>query len=231
MRLFSYWRSSASWRVRIVLAHKRIPYEYVAVNLAAGHEEQRAEAYRAVNPMHQVPVLEWSEGGRVQRLTQSVAIAEYLEAAHPAPPLLPRDALGQARVRELVEIVNSGTQPLHNSGTLKNVRALGGEEAAARWAADAIAHGLAALEAHLRADAAAHAGRHAIGDAVTLADVFLVPQVYNAERFGVSLAPFPRCVEVAARASELPAFAAAHPDRQPDAPQAPAPQAREGGAR
>ena len=214
MRLYSYWRSSASWRVRIVLAYKKIHYEYVPVSIAPDRGEQHGEGFGEVNSMRQVPVLEWMHRGTLTRLTQSVAIVEHLEAIHPSPQLVPDDPLRRARVRELVEIVNSGVQPLQNTAVTSHVRKLAGDDAAAAWAKEANLHGMTALEVHLKA----HSGRHAVGDALTLADVFLVPQVYNATRFGVDVTKFPRVVEVAARAGELPAFVAAHPERQPDAP-------------
>lgn len=214
MRLYSYWRSSASWRVRIVLAHKKIDYEYVPVDISLDRGAQHAAQYGEINPLRQVPVLEWQGKDRLMRLTQSVAIVEYLESIHPSPQLLPNEPLKRARVHELMEIVNSGTQPLQNSGVVSGVRKLAGDDAAASWAHDANQRGMVAIEAHVRT----FGGRYAVGDAVSLADVFLVPQVYNATRFGVDLSQFPATVDVAARAGELPAFIAAHPDNQPDAP-------------
>jgi maleylpyruvate isomerase len=214
MRLYSYWRSSASWRVRIVLVYKKIDYEYVPVSIAPDRSEQLGERYGEVNVLRQVPVLEWLHRGSLTRLTQSVAITEHLETIHPSPQLLPDEPLKRARVRELVEIVNSGVQPLQNTAVTSNVRKLAGDDAAAAWAKEANVRGMTALEAHLKV----HAGRYAVGDTLTLADVFLVPQVYSATRFGVDVTKFPRVVEIAARAAELPAFVAAHPDQQPDAP-------------
>jgi len=215
MKLYSYWRSSASWRVRIVLALKKIEYEYVPVSIHPGVDEQLSAEYAKINPMRQVPVLEWQSGGETCRLTQSVAIIEHLEDMHPSPRLLPQDPLQRARVRELVEIVSSGIQPLQNIGALMHIRALGGDDAMAKRAHDVNFKGLTTIEEHLRA----HGGRHAVGDTLTLADVFIVPQLYNATRFGVDLSQFPLASDVAARASELPAFIAAHPNRQVDAPQ------------
>lgn len=215
MRLYSYWRSSASWRVRIALAHKKMAYEYVAISIAPDRSEQLREGYGDVNVMRQVPVLEWTQSGSLVRLTQSVAIIEHLDAIHPAPQLIPDYPLKRARVRELVEIVNSGVQPLQNTSVTSHVRRLAGDDAAAAWAHEANLRGMTALEAQVKA----YGGRFAVGDTLTMADLFLVPQVYNATRFGVDVTKFPRVVEVAARASELPAFVAAHPDRQPDAPQ------------
>jgi maleylpyruvate isomerase len=157
--------------------------------------------------MQQVPTLEWGE----IRLTQSVAIVELLEELHPDPPLLPKQPLLRARVRELVEIVNAGVQPLQNTGTLAELRRLGGDQAAQEWAVRIMTQGLTALEAH------AGSGRFLVGDAPTLADVFLVPQLYNARRFGIELAKFPRLLAAEAAACALPAFERARPEAQPDA--------------
>lgn len=214
MRLYSYWRSSASWRVRIVLACKKISYEYVPVNIAPTHNSQHDPSFTNVNAMRQVPVLEWSHRGELTRLTQSVAIIEHLETIHPSPQLLPDDPLKRARVRELVEIINSGVQPLQNTGVVTYIKKLAGDDAAVDWARDANERGMVAIEQHVTA----FGGRYAVGDVLSLADVFLVPQLYNAARFGVDLTRFPRSVDIAARASELPAFVAAHPNAQLDVP-------------
>jgi maleylpyruvate isomerase len=210
MKLYSYWRSSSAYRVRIVLALKGVPYEYVPIDVLPAVSAQRSAAFAAINPLCQVPTLEWTQGDRTLRLTQSVAIAELLDELHPDPPLLPKQPLPRARVRELVEIVNAGVQPLQNTGTLAELRRLGGEQAAQDWAVRAISHGLSALEAH------AGTGRFLVGDAPTLADVFLVPQLYNARRFGIELT-FPRLLAVEAAACALPAFERARPEAQPDA--------------
>jgi maleylpyruvate isomerase len=215
MRLYSYWRSSASWRVRIVLALKKLDYEYVPISIHPGVDAQHAPEYGKINAIRQVPVLEWQNEAETCRLTQSVAIIEHLEESHPSPQLLPHDPLYRARVRELVEIVNSGIQPLQNIGALMMIRALGGDEAMAKQAYDVNLKGMIAIEEHLKA----YGGRHAVHNTLTLADVFLVPQLYNATRFGVDLSKFPLASDVAARASELPAFIAAHPNHQIDAPQ------------
>lgn len=214
MKLHSYFRSTSAWRVRIVLAHKGIPFEYVAVDLSPGVTEQESPGYGLVNPFRQVPTLEWEEGGKVLRLSQSVAIVEYLEERIREPPLLPREPLARARVRAAVEVVNSGIQPFQNSRTLATVRELTDEEHVRRWPRGFIARGLAALEA----SAAEHGGAFSVGNDVTLADVYLVPQLASARRFEVDLSPYPRLVDIEARAGALPAFRSAHPDRQPDAP-------------
>lgn len=212
LRLHGYWRSSASWRVRIALAHKGVAYEYVPVHLVRGGGEHRGAAYRALNPMAQVPTLELPSGAA---LAQSVAILEYLEEAHPLPALLPTDPLARAQVRQLVEVVNSAIHPLQNLGTLQELGARFGAErpATLAWAAHWIARGFAGLEVLL----GARAGCHAVGDDVTLADVLIVPQVYNARRFGVDLQPFPRIRAVDAAAMALDAFQTSSPERQPDA--------------
>ncbi len=216
LRLHGYWRSTSSWRVRIALGLKRLEYQYAAVNLLAG--EQWSEAHAARNPAHQVPVLEVEAAGHPpRRLVQSMAIIEWLDEVQPSPPLLPATAEGRARVRALAELVNSGIQPMHNAIVLKRLREQvpGWDKA---WARQAIADGLAALE---RAVGDGGAGRFCHGDAPGLADCYLVPQLYAARRFGVELAGFPALLRIEAACAALPAFQAAHPDRQPDAPAVP----------
>jgi maleylpyruvate isomerase len=210
--LHGYWRSSCSWRVRIALGLKDVPYEYVAVNLVKDGGEQRMEAYRARNPMMQVPLLEVDDGGIVRRLAQSMAILEWLDQLYPEPQLVPEDPWLAARARSLAEIVNSGIQPIQNLKVLQGIKALGAD--ANGWAREHIASGLAALEADVKDGA----GRYCIGDRVTLPDLFLVPQLYNARRFEVDLAPYPTLTRIERACNELPPFADAHPDEQPDAP-------------
>jgi maleylpyruvate isomerase len=213
LRLFSYWRSSSAWRVRIALGLKGLEYRYVAVNLAAG--EQWSEAQQARSPMQQVPVLEVEAAGQpLRRLVQSMAIIEWLDEVHPSPPLLPSTADGRARVRALAEHVNSGIQPLQNAIVLKRLREKvpGWDQ---EWARQAIAEGLTALE---RAVNDGGAGRFSHGDWPALADCYLVPQLYNARRYEVETSGFPTLLRIEAACAALPAFQAAHPDRQPDAP-------------
>jgi len=211
-RLYGYWRSSSAWRVRIGLGLKGISYESLAVDLLKG--EQDAPAHLARSPLHQVPVLEVVLGSRPPlRLTQSMAILEWLEERHRDPALLPADADGRARVRALAEHVNSGIQPYQTTAVLKwlKERHPGTETA---WVRHWLARGLTGLEAAVGPGA----GRFCHGDVPGLADCYLVPQLYAARRFGVELAAFPTLLAVEAACQALPAFQAAHPDRQPDAP-------------
>lgn len=213
MKLYGYWRSSSTWRVRIALAWKGIAYEYQPIHLVRGGGEQHSPSYRAINPLGEVPCLEVEVGGATRRLSQSVAIIELLEQAVPRPPLFPEDPFLTARTRQLVEIVNSGTQPLQNSGVLGRVKnELHADEQA--WARHFITRGLTALET-LTGETA---GAYSVGDQVTAADAYLVPQLYNARRFGTDLEPFPRLLAIEARCLALPPFTSSHPDRQPDAP-------------
>ncbi|KYF63322.1 maleylacetoacetate isomerase [Sorangium cellulosum] len=210
--LYGYWRSSCSWRVRIALAHKGIEHAYRPVNLVRDGGEQLRDDYRARNPMAQVPLLELEQGGAVRRVSQSVAIIELLEELFPSPPLLPADPYLRARARQLAEMINSGTQPMQNTATLKYVQnELGGDQRA--FARRFIGSGLAAFQAA----AGEHAGRFCVGDEVTVADVFLVPQLYNARRYEVDLAPLSTLTRIEAACMALPAFQAAHADRQADA--------------
>jgi maleylpyruvate isomerase len=215
MKLYSYFRSSSSYRVRIALALKGIRYEYVPVDISPAVQAQRAVGYGEIHPLRQVPVLEWHDAsGREQRLTQSVAILEYLDERWPTPPLLPHEPLERARIREAVEIVNSGIQPLQNSKTLALLRTVGGTEVEECWRREVIEQGLSALESLARANR----GAFFSGDMPLLADLFIVPQLYNARRFGIDLAAFPRLLAIEVAALALDAFRLAQPERQPDAP-------------
>lgn len=210
MKLYSYWRSSCSYRVRIALALKGVDYEYVAVHLRDG--EQRGEDFASRNALGQVPLLEWEDEGEVHQLSQSLAICEWLDVRFfPGQRLYPEDGEARARVVELAEIINAGIQPMQNLRLLNTLKELGVDPAA--WSAEHIERGFVALEAAM----AQRAGAYAVGDEVSVADVCLVPQMYNARRFSVDLAPFPTLTRVDAACCELSAFADAHPDRQPDA--------------
>jgi maleylpyruvate isomerase len=213
MKLWSYWRSSCAWRVRIALGLKKLPFEYVAVHLIQGGGQQHEAGFTALNPQRQVPVLEVEEDGRLVRLVQSMAIIEYLDERFPEPPLLPASASASARahVRALAELVNSGIQPLQNTSTFAELKKHG--VAPEPWAAWFITKGLSALEQL----AAPRAGAFLFGDSPTLADVYLTPQLYNARRWGVALDPFPTLTRAETSAQSLPAFRAAVPEAQPDA--------------
>ena len=203
--LFDYHRSSASYRVRIALNLKGLDHERVPVNLLRG--EQRAPDHRARNPQGMVPMLEID--GR--RITQSLAIIDYLDATRPEPPLVPIDPGEAAHVRALALTLACDVHPLNNLRVLKYlVGPLGQAETAKNeWIAHWVGEGFSALEA-LAVDPA---GRFLAGEAPTLADICLVPQMFNARRFDVPLDDYPTLVRVDAEANRLPAFAAAHPDR------------------
>jgi maleylpyruvate isomerase len=219
--LYGYWRSSSSYRVRIALNLKGVAYRQHPVHLVQGGGQQNLPAYRSLNPLGLVPAL--VHGDRV--IVQSVAICEYLEEVFPQPALLPPDAAGRARVRALVQTIASEIQPLNNLGVLRYLEQdLGQPEAAVRrWYAQWIERGFAALETWLGETAGAGrssdgpAGGFCHGDRPTLADCFLVPQVYNAERFDCDLSPYPALLSIAAHCRSLAAFREAEPERQPDA--------------
>ena len=206
--LHSAWRASAPYRVRIGLNLKGLAYDYAPVDLVAN--QQGGEAYGAVNAQHLVPALEVD--GRV--LTQSLSILEWLEETYPEPALLPRDPFDRQIVRAMSTIVACDIHPVNNLRILKALARLEvGQPAIDDWVQRWISDGFAALEPMV----ARHGAGYAFGDTPSLADCFLVPQVYNARRFKVDLAPFPALVAAADRAAEHPAIAAAHPNNQPDA--------------
>jgi maleylpyruvate isomerase len=212
MKLYGYWRSSCAWRVRIALHYKGIAFEYVPVHLLEGGGQQNTEAYRQKNPMAQVPTLELEEGGKTQRIGQSLAIIEMLEEQWPDPPLLPADRYLRARARQLAETINAGIQPFQNTSTSRVVKnELHADEQA--FARRFIEKGLGAY----RAIVDEVGGRFSVGDAPTVADACLVPQLYAARRFGVDLGQFPRLLQIEEHCMQLPAFQAAHADRQIDA--------------
>ncbi len=212
MKLYNYWRSSASWRVRFALAYKNIPFEYVPVSLVKDGGEQHGDAYRALNPMAQVPTLEWVDGGETLRLGQSLAIIEFVDARFGGPKLLPESPFVRAKVRQLAEIVNAGIQPLQNLEVLRYVREdLKGDSTA--WARHFVGHGIRALEA----EAVHTASTYLVGDAVTLADCCLVPQLYACRRFGVDVSECPTLLRVEAALHSLDAYKISRPEAQPDA--------------
>ena len=211
MRLYTYFRSSASFRVRIALNYKGLAYEAALVSLPKG--EHQAAAYKSLNPQALVPAL--VDDG--ERLIQSLAILEYLEERYPAPALLPKDPLERAYVRALCGIVACEIHPLNNLRTLKHIRrAYGLDEAGVNaWYRHWIADGFGMIEDFLTAER--RFGRYCLGDAVTMADCCLAPQVFNAMRYECDLAPYPTAVRVFAACMQLPAFDAAQPSKQPDA--------------
>jgi len=208
MQLYTYYRSTSSYRVRIALALKGLAYASMPVNLLAG--EQHQPAYLAIDPQGRVPALALEDG---QILIQSAAIIEYLEECYPQVPLLAADPVLRARARGIAALIGCDIHPLHNVSVLNRLRTQGHDEAQVQeWIAAWISQGLAAVETLI--------GDHGycLGAQPGLADVYLVPQVYAAERFKVSLAAWPRISRVAALANGHPAFAQAHPACQPDTP-------------
>jgi maleylacetoacetate isomerase len=215
LTLYDYWRSSACYRVRIALNLKGLAYEQKPIHLVEGGGQQHGAAYRSINPQEVIPAL--VHGQRILR--QSLAIIEYLEEAFPGePPLLPATARDRAHVRALALVVACDIHPLNNLRVmqyLEREHAID-QEARERWSRHWMAQGFAALEAMLAADTAT--GTFCHGDTPTLADACLVPQLYNARRFGLDLSPWPILRRIDAQCLALPAFDAARPERQPDAP-------------
>jgi len=210
VKLYSYFRSSAAYRVRIALNFKNIAYEMVPIHLQKDGGRHKSAEYRAVNPQMRVPALELP-GGEV--LVQSLAIINYLEETFPEPALLPPDARSRAHVRAIADIVACDIHPLNNLAPLNYLRdPLKQDQAAVRgWYHHWILEGFAAIEALIKP------GPFAFGPAVTLADVCLVPQVANAKRFKVPLDVFPKIVAAEEACQQLPAFEKARPENQPDA--------------
>jgi maleylpyruvate isomerase len=209
MKLHGYFRSSASYRVRIALNLKGVSAEHLPHHLRKG--EQRAPAFLALNPQGLVPALEDGKGGV---LTQSLAIIEWLDETHPAPPLLPKDPLRRAKVRAFAQALACDTHPVQNLKVLARLRELGvGEDKVTAWAGWANREGLSACEKLI----ANEPGPFCFGDQPSLADLCLVPQLANARRFGVDVNAFPRLLQAEAAAKAMKAFADAAPDNQPDA--------------
>ena len=215
LRLYSYWRSSAAYRVRIGLNLKGLPYETLPVHLVRVGGEQHQPGYVAMNPQHMVPTL--MHGVRVIR--QSLAILEYLDEAWPSPRLLPMTARDRARVRGLAQLVASDIHPLNNLRVLRYFEQTWRVPQSERdeWIRHWIVEGFEAMEALLEGDPATGSFCH--GQVPGLADCCLVPQVFNARRFGVDLAAFPTILRIEQSCLELPAFREAMPDKQPDAQQ------------
>ena len=213
MKLFTYFRSSAAYRVRIVLNYKGIPHGTVPVHLVRDGGQQHSESYREVNPQGFVPAL--ADDGHV--FAQSLAIIEYLEETNPDPPLLPPDFAGRAIVRSMALGIACDIHPLNNLRVTNYLRGpLGqGDEAVAEWIRHWVGEGFKALEELARRHGD---GRNYLyGSSVTLADICLVPQMYNARRYYCDVTPYPALVAIDAHLTSLPAFAAARPEVQPDA--------------
>ena len=213
IKLYNYFRSSASYRVRIALNLKGLPYEYLSVHLLKDGGQQLAPSFRALNPESLVPVLD--DDGEV--LTQSLAIIEYLEETRPDPPLLPRHASERAYVRGIALAIACEIHPLNNLRVLRYlVKTLGAsEEQKNAWYRHWVGQGLASIEARLLAER--RSGRYALGDAVTLAEVFIVPQIFNAQRMDCNLDAVPTVMRIFDNCMQLPAFVDAQPSAQPDA--------------
>ncbi len=210
MKLYSYFRSSAAYRVRIALNLKGIAYETIAIHLIKDGGHNKRPEFRALNPQMRVPVLVTPAG---DRLIQSLAIIEYLDETHPEPALLPKDAVARAKVRALADLIACDIHPLNNVGPLRYLKNSMGQEQSAidAWYHHWVIAGFEALEALI--EPAPYLG----GGAVTLADLCLVPQLYNARRLKVPLDKFPKIVAADAACMALPAFDRARPDNQPDA--------------
>lgn len=213
LRLYGYWRSSAAYRVRIALNLKGLDYESVPVHLVRDGGEQHRPQFLEMNPQGLVPVL--ADGERVIR--QSLAIIEYLDELHPAPPLLPSSSRDRARVRALAQTVACDIHPLNNLRVMQYLeRELGADEAQRlSWMRHWMAEGLAAFEAQVAAHPST--GEFCEGELPGMADCCLVPQLYNARRFGMDLAAYPTLLQIDARCQELTAFRDAAPEAQPDA--------------
>ncbi|HEX7454392.1 MAG TPA: maleylacetoacetate isomerase [Polyangiaceae bacterium] len=212
MKLHTYWRSSSAYRVRIALGVKGLQYEPSFVHLVRAGGDQHQAGFRSKNPLGQIPVLELDDAGSPVFLTQSLAIIEYLEERFPSPPLLPRDLLARARVRELAELINSGIQPFQNLSTTAFLAEAAPELDKACWYERFVGQGLSILESR----AVQISGRYLVGDQVSIADVLLVPQLYAARRIGVNADSLPTLTRIEAECLKLEGFATAHPDRQAD---------------
>ena len=208
MKLYTYWRSTTSYRVRIALHLKGIAYEAVAVDLVAG--DQQAPGYTALNPGQGVPTLVTED---CTVLTQSMAILDWLEEICPKPALLPADPVARARVRAAALTIATDIHPVNNLRVVGKLKAMGhSQNEATDWMNDWMKRGFTAFAQLIEPDTA-----FCFGDAPGLADLCLVPQLYNAHRWGCDLGPFARLTEIEARCLALPAFDAARPEAQPDA--------------
>lgn len=210
MKLYTYYRSSAAFRARIALNLKGIAYEMESVHLVKDGGHNRRPEFRAINPQMRVPALITDAG---ETLIQSLAVIEYLDETHPQPPFLPSDPLARARVRALAELIACDIHPLNNTSPLRYLKNTMGQQQSVidAWYHHWVLEGFEALEALIAP------GPYTYGSAITLADICLVPQVYNARRLKVPLDKFPKIVAVDAACMKLPAFDRARPENQPDA--------------
>ncbi len=215
IKLYSYWRSSAAYRVRIALNLKELEYEIVPVSLAPGEAEHRQDAYRSINPQMLVPFL---DDGHVA-IGQSQAILEYLEEVYPKPRLLPESSEDRARVRAFCNLISCDIHPLNNLRVLMYLQAPLSASTKQRdeWYRHWIAEGFQAAEQFV--NASRDDGPYAFGGNLTLADILLVPQMYNARRFNVPIDAYPRLIAIDKACNELPAFQEAAPEQQPDSTQ------------
>lgn len=213
MKLYTFFRSSASYRVRIALNLKGLSYEQAAIHLRRGGGEQLSAAYKAINPQALVPALE--DNGKM--LTQSLAIIEYLEETHPNPPLLPKNPADKALVRSMALVIACEVHPIQNLRVLNYVKANYNQtdEQVNKWAQHWIDLGLSALQEMIAAQP--KRGKFCFGDAPTIADICLIPQLGNARRYGCDLSKYPAILAIEKNCNALSAFANAAPEKQPDA--------------
>lgn len=212
MKLYNYWRSSSSWRVRIALATKGVEYDYVPVHLVEDGGSQNTPWFKEMNPISQIPVLEFEDDyGTLRRLGQSLAILDYLEEEYPAPALLPAERYHRARAHQLAELVNSGIQPLQNLSVLQKLKEL--DVDAKSWSREWIKKGLDAYELL----AAETAGSFSVGDEPSWADLCLVPQLYNARRFSLDVETWPTIQRIEEQCLSRPEFELTRPEKMPDA--------------
>ena len=210
MKLYTYFRSSAAYRARIALNLKGIPYEMASIHLTRDGGQQHGAEFRAVNPQRRVPALALDDG---EVLIQSLAIIDYLDETRPDPPLLPKDPIARAKARAMADIVACDIHPLNNTSPLRYLKRVLHQEQSAidAWYHHWVTEGFEALEALVAPSP------YCCGSAVTIADILLVPQVYNARRLKVPLDAFPKITAIEAACLALPAFDKARPENQPDA--------------